>query len=50
MVKESIQQVMQRLTGTDITRCRLCKKGTMTVVSKIAKATGPNSYGILHPP
>ena len=50
VVKESIQQVIQRLTGVDITRCTHCKEGTMVVVSRIAKGTGQNSFAILHPP
>ena len=50
VVKESIRQLMQRLTGVDITRCPNCKKATMTVVSKIAKGTGQNSFRIINPP
>jgi hypothetical protein len=49
-VKESIRQVIQRLTGVDITRCPHCKEGTMMPVAQVAKGTGQNSFAILHPP
>jgi hypothetical protein len=47
---ESIRQVMLRLTGDDITRCRCCNKGTMISIIKIPKGTSPNAFAILHPP
>ena len=50
VIKESIGQVLQRLTGKDITRCPHCKEGTMRVVAHIAKGTGPNSFAVIHPP
>jgi hypothetical protein len=33
--KETIPEMMLRLTGTDITCCPRCKKGTMTVIRKL---------------
>lgn len=50
VVKETIEQLMQRLTGVDITRCKHCKQGTLKIVMKIAKGSGENSFRILHPP
>jgi hypothetical protein len=50
VVDESIQEVMLRLTGTDIYQCTHCKKGKMTVIKKIRKGTGESAYSIVHPP
>lgn len=50
VVKESIQQLMCRLTGVDITRCPHCKRGTMQLIVQIAKGSGQNSFIVLHPP
>lgn len=50
IVKESIHQIMLRLTGVDIARCPCCKKGTMMVVASIPKGSGPSGFDILHPP
>ena len=36
-IKETILQMMLRLTGTDITRCPKCKKGKMTVIRKLPR-------------
>ncbi len=36
-VKETIQEMMLRLTGTDITCCPKCKKGKMTLIKKLPK-------------
>jgi hypothetical protein len=35
--KETIPEMMLRLTGTDITCCPRCKKGTMTVIRKLPR-------------
>jgi len=34
-VNETILEMMLRLTGTDITCCPKCKKGTMTIIKKL---------------
>jgi predicted Zn-ribbon and HTH transcriptional regulator len=39
--KETIQEMMLRLTGTDITCCPKCKKGKMTRIKKLPK---PNRH------
>jgi hypothetical protein len=36
-MKETIQEMMLRLTGTDITCCPKCRKGKMTVIKKLPK-------------
>jgi len=36
-IKETIPEMMLRLTGTDITCCPRCKKGTMTVIRKLPR-------------
>jgi hypothetical protein len=36
-VKETIQEMMLRLTGTDITCCPQCKKGKMILIKKLPK-------------
>ena len=36
-VKETVQEMMLRLTGTDITCCPKCKKGKMTLIKKLPK-------------
>ena len=36
-VKETIQEMMLRLTGIDITCCPKCKKGKMTLIKKLPK-------------
>ena len=35
--KETIHEMMLRLTGTDITCCPRCKKGTMTIIRKLPR-------------
>jgi hypothetical protein len=35
--KETIPEIMRRLTGTDITCCPRCKKGTMTIIKKLPR-------------
>jgi hypothetical protein len=49
-VNESIEQIMLRLTGVDITRCPRCKKGRLIAVARIPKGKGPSVFAILHPP
>jgi len=36
-MKETLQEMMLRLTGTDITCCPKCKKGKMTLIKKLPK-------------
>lgn len=36
-IKETIQEMMLRLTGTDITCCPKCKKGKMIIIRKLPK-------------
>ncbi len=47
---ESIEQVMLRLTGMDITRCPQCKTGTMIKIRKIPKGMQSDAFAVLHPP
>jgi hypothetical protein len=47
---ESIVQMMLRLTGTDITRCPHCKKGTLVPAGTIPKAKSAGAFAILQPP
>jgi hypothetical protein len=35
--KETIPEMMLRLTGTDSTCCPRCKKGTMTIIKKLPR-------------
>jgi hypothetical protein len=36
-IKETIIEMMLRLTGTDITCCPKCKKGKMTIIRKLPR-------------
>ena len=36
-IKETIAEMMLRLTGTDITCCPKCKKGKMTIIRKLPR-------------
>ena len=38
-VKQSIEEMMRKLTGIDITLCPCCKKGKMRVVAELPKNT-----------
>jgi hypothetical protein len=48
--KKSIQEMMLKLTGVDITRCPCCKKGTMRVVYEIPDYPYPLLDKIIRPP
>ncbi len=48
-VKRSVQEMMLKLTGKDITLCHCCGKGTMLSVGLIPKGSGPSGFEILHP-
>jgi len=50
VVGKSIEEMMLKLTGMDITNCPCCKKGKMQVVEEIAKYTGPRASDIIQPP
>ncbi len=50
MVKQSVKEMMLKLTGVDITCCPCCKKGKMRVICKIPKNTGPYANEIIRPP
>jgi hypothetical protein len=41
--KESISEMMLRLTGTDITCCPKCRKGTMRKIRKLPRLYGNSS-------
>ena len=47
-VRESVREMMLALTGTDISRCRSCKKGTMLVIAELPELTGPNAYDVIN--
>jgi hypothetical protein len=49
-VNQSVQEVMLKLTGKDITLCPCCGKGTMRSVGLIPEGAGPSGFEILHPP
>jgi hypothetical protein len=49
VVNQSVQEMMQKLTGKDITLCPCCGKGKMHPVCLIPEGTGPSGYDILHP-
>jgi len=42
-IKETIQEMMLRLTGLDITRCPLCKKGRMVVIMELPRLSWDTS-------
>jgi len=50
VVGKSIEEMMLKLAGIDITRCPCCKKGKMQVVEEIAKYTDPRASDIIRPP
>ena len=49
VVNQSVQEMMLKLTGKDITLCPCCGKGTMRSVCLIPEGSGPSGYEILHP-
>ena len=48
--KKSIEEMMLKLTGVDITRCPCCKKGTMRVVYKMPRKKYPVLNEVIRPP
>ena len=49
-VNRSVQEMMLKLTGKDITLCPCCGKGTMRPLDLIPEGSGPNAFEVLHPP
>ena len=50
IIKQSIEEMMFKLTGIDITLCPCCKKGKMRVVLEIPRNTHPSIAEIIRPP
>jgi len=50
IIKQSIEEMMFKLTGIDITLCPCCKKGKMRVVSQIPKNTHLSIAEMIRPP
>ncbi|MCP4717998.1 MAG: IS91 family transposase [Desulfobacteraceae bacterium] len=48
-IKKSIEEMMLKLTGTDITLCPCCKKGKMRVVAELPKKTSSVLPDIIWP-
>jgi hypothetical protein len=46
----SLQQIMRKLTGIDITRCPCCMKGRMKLVAHIPRNSGKHPHGFIRPP
>lgn len=46
--ERSVQELMLALTGTDITRCPSCKKGTMKIIAELPELTGPSAYDFIN--
>ena len=46
----SLQKMMLKLTGIDITLCPCCKKGKMQVVAEIPRHRGKHPYKFIRPP
>lgn len=47
--EKSVEQLMLKLTGVDITFCSCCKKGKMKIVSQIPEKTGLCPANIIRP-
>ena len=41
---ETAQQVLERLTGIDVHKCRVCNKGTMQVIRIIPQIRSPSQH------
>ena len=50
VIEKSVEEMMLKLTGIDITLCPCCKKGKMQVVAEIPKYTGICANDIIRPP
>ena len=49
LAEKSVEEMMLKLTGIDITVCPCCKKGKMQMVSEIPQGTGLSSANIIRP-
>lgn len=49
MVKKSVEEMMLKLAGVDITQCPFCRKGRMQKTFKIPKGSGENAFLIIRP-
>ena len=49
-IEKSVEEIMLKLTGADISLCPCCRKGKMKQVRKIALYTGQSAYDIIRPP
>jgi hypothetical protein len=49
-ITHSLQKMMLKLTGIDITRCPCCKKGKMKRVKEIPRQSGKHPYNFIRPP
>ena len=47
---KSLQKMMLKLTGIDITLCPCCKKGKMQLVAEIPRYSGKHPYKFIRPP
>jgi hypothetical protein len=49
-ITQSLEQMMVKLTGIDITRCPCCKKGTMLPLMELPGYRGKNPFDFIRPP
>ncbi len=49
-ITNSLQNIMVKLTGIDITRCPCCKKGLMQLVKVIPRGSGKHPHKFIRPP
>ena len=50
IVEKSVEEMMLKLTGIDITLCPCCRKGKMQIVAEVPKYTGVCANQIIRPP
>jgi len=49
-ITSSLQKMMLKLTGIDITRCPCCMKGRMQLVAEIPRCSGKHPHNFIRPP
>ena len=49
-ITQSLEQIMVKLTGIDITRCPCCKKGRMQPLMELPGYRGKNPFDFIRPP
>jgi hypothetical protein len=49
-ITQSLEQIMLKLTGIDITRCPCCKKGRMQPLMELPRYRGKNPFDFIRPP